>query len=107
MRSMVCRKNGGRPVLPSVQKVKGRDEFDQSRPWLRLLHLLHLLQEHLLARLLDVQIQLQTDLLHAKYFLGPGLLRAHSRRGYREFPLVLQVQEFANYIFLRTKIKYL
>jgi len=33
-------------------------------------HLFHLLQEHLLAGLLDVQIEIQSGLFHATYFIA-------------------------------------
>jgi hypothetical protein len=40
----------------------------------------------LLARLFDVQIELQAGLFHGLYFLRPGLRQAHMQRSYAEFP---------------------
>jgi hypothetical protein len=40
----------------------------------------------LLARLFDVQIELQTGLFHGEYFLRPGLLQAHRCGTYAEVP---------------------
>jgi hypothetical protein len=53
---MVCKENGGRPVFFWVIR---RNEFDQRSLKHRLLHLL---EEHLFVRLLDVQIELQSHL---------------------------------------------
>jgi hypothetical protein len=41
----------------------------------------------LLARLFDVQIELQAGLFHGEYFLRPDLLQAHRRRSYAEVPI--------------------
>ena len=59
------------------------DDFDQCSLWH---HLVHLLQEHLLAGFLHAEIEIQGGLLHGLCFLKQGLDQAHKLRSYAEFP---------------------
>jgi hypothetical protein len=71
----------GRPRPPCLAfRVIRCDEFDQCRP---RNDLFQPFQEQLLARLFDVQIELQIGLFHGLYFLRQDL---HGLRSYAEFP---------------------
>ena len=65
--------------------LAGGNEFDQRSPWH---HLVHLLQEHLIAGFLDAQIAIQAGLFHAGYFLRLVLHKYTIRGVVQGFPKI-------------------
>ena len=63
----------GRPASLAFGVVGG-NEFDQCSPWH---HLIHLIQEHLLAGYLGAEIEVQGGLFHAMYFIAKVMFFQH------------------------------
>ena len=63
--------------------IVGGNQLDQGSPGH---HLVHLVQEHLLAGFLHAEVQGQGSLFYDLYFLSWGLHQAHNWGSFAEFP---------------------